>query len=344
MRKEIRSKSKRKWVVGGALFFGGIALLTTGFATWVVGLQITSQDASLGVQVDTAENKSQVFEAVLGSNAGIHLTEQHVKADGEIVGNDPGSATDFSITFSSLKITQGANATKPTYFEVDYSDTDPDGEGQIVNINNKITVNNDPNNKIGKTNSDETFTKVRADDRTYTYIDLNIKRIFLTSADLTEAKTAREDEKIVQWLLVAENAASVLITTGGLSEEEQVTTFRDLVEPEDSSSPTTQEQNAKAAYDTIVAEVVEEFKDATTAGGSWTGTNYAASDVTISELFKWGTYFDGVSPCTYYNAQFAAGKIGSTYDDVDKVYDELNAMHTALSVANGHVVIKLSAK
>ena len=62
MKKEINSKSKRKWVAGGLAVFASIALLTTGFATWVVGRQETNKDAQVNVTVDTAENKTLTFD------------------------------------------------------------------------------------------------------------------------------------------------------------------------------------------------------------------------------------------------------------------------------------------
>lgn len=36
MKKEIKSKSRRKWIIGGSLAFASVVLLTTGFATWVI--------------------------------------------------------------------------------------------------------------------------------------------------------------------------------------------------------------------------------------------------------------------------------------------------------------------
>lgn len=58
MRKELKSKSRRKWLLGGSLAFASVALLTTGFATWVIGTQKTSGDGQLHIGVDTAEDNS----------------------------------------------------------------------------------------------------------------------------------------------------------------------------------------------------------------------------------------------------------------------------------------------
>lgn len=58
MRKELKSKSRRKWLIGGSLAFASVALLTTGFATWVIGVSKTSGDGQVHIGVDTVEDKS----------------------------------------------------------------------------------------------------------------------------------------------------------------------------------------------------------------------------------------------------------------------------------------------
>lgn len=58
MRKELKSKSRRKWLLGGSLAFASVALLTTGFATWVIGTRQTSGDGQVHIGVDTAEDNS----------------------------------------------------------------------------------------------------------------------------------------------------------------------------------------------------------------------------------------------------------------------------------------------
>lgn len=68
MRKELKSKSRRKWLIGGSLAFASIALLTTGFATWVIGTQKTSGDGQLNIGVDTAEDNSVELTFSLDEN------------------------------------------------------------------------------------------------------------------------------------------------------------------------------------------------------------------------------------------------------------------------------------
>jgi hypothetical protein len=58
MRKELKSKSRRKWLLGGSLAFASVALLTTGFATWVIGTTKTSGDGKVNIGVDTAQDNS----------------------------------------------------------------------------------------------------------------------------------------------------------------------------------------------------------------------------------------------------------------------------------------------
>ena len=56
MRKKVMSTSKRKWIVSGLLGFGAVALLTTGFATWVVGVQKTKTDVEIDSTVEGTKN------------------------------------------------------------------------------------------------------------------------------------------------------------------------------------------------------------------------------------------------------------------------------------------------
>ena len=76
MKKEINSKSRRKWIRGGLAAFASVALLTTGFAVWVVGVQKNKVNGDIGVTVDTAQNESVVFKFNLDSaDSAIELKE-----------------------------------------------------------------------------------------------------------------------------------------------------------------------------------------------------------------------------------------------------------------------------
>lgn len=113
MKKSTRRSSRRKWVVGGIAFFGSIALLTTGFATWVVGVQQDKQEGDVGVTVETTTNSSIRFEAVLDDKA-IKLKETEAKKDGKILSEEKPDPEALDITFSTFKITLGKEATRPT--------------------------------------------------------------------------------------------------------------------------------------------------------------------------------------------------------------------------------------
>lgn len=80
MKKEINSKSRRKWIRGGLAAFASVALLTTGFAVWVVGVSNTDTNNDVTVNVDTAKNNSISFEMeIIGSNT-ITLAESKTTA------------------------------------------------------------------------------------------------------------------------------------------------------------------------------------------------------------------------------------------------------------------------
>lgn len=79
MKKEINSKSRRKWIMGGLAAFASVALLTTGFAVWVVGTSKIGDDKDVQVKVDTAKNNSISFNLTLDTNT-IKLEESTATA------------------------------------------------------------------------------------------------------------------------------------------------------------------------------------------------------------------------------------------------------------------------
>lgn len=91
MRKELKSKSRRKWLISGSLAFASVALLTTGFATWVIGTRQTSGDGQLNIGVDTAQDNSveltfslaedKIFVAEDAGNTNSNLTIERDEAD-----------------------------------------------------------------------------------------------------------------------------------------------------------------------------------------------------------------------------------------------------------------------
>lgn len=153
MKKEINSKTKRKWIMGGLAAFASIAMLTTGFAVWVVGVQQTEKDNNVNVKVDTAENQTLYFDMQLSdTDSNIVLAEAaevntgFVKAQGAEVVAKP-----LQITFSTITIRYGKySKIKPT--KIQFS---------IDGANHKVQAGGD---KIGGRTRNE-------DDTDWTYID-----------------------------------------------------------------------------------------------------------------------------------------------------------------------------
>ena len=122
MKKELTSKNKRKWIVGGVVFFSAVALLTTGFATWIIGVTAIKQDGTVNVAVDTAKNESVYLTATL-SDASIALNETvNTNGEGNVVTVTDATADALKISFSELKITYGKDYTfnfTKLHFELD---------------------------------------------------------------------------------------------------------------------------------------------------------------------------------------------------------------------------------
>ena len=146
MKKEINSKSKRKWVAGGLAAFASIALLTTGFATWVVGNTSLKGEGMVTVDVDTAVNKNIEFTATI-DDAQIKLGEtssetgdnKFVKTDGPVDG-------DLKISFSALKIVYGRD-----------SGFNPANQKLKFSIDANKTVNAPAEDPFGRTESGLTY-------------------------------------------------------------------------------------------------------------------------------------------------------------------------------------------
>ncbi len=97
MRKELKSKSRRKWLLGGSLAFASVALLTTGFATWVIGTSKPSGDGQVHIGVDTAQDNS------------VELTFSLDENDNEIFVTEDADTVDWNIKIKDLNIVVGEN-------------------------------------------------------------------------------------------------------------------------------------------------------------------------------------------------------------------------------------------
>ena len=179
MKKDLKSKSKRKWIVGGVLLFGGVALLTTGFATWVIGVNRTTQNNNANVTVQGTENESVKLTVEL-TDSTITVSEKHTKAANEIIGTKAEEKeTDFKI---GLKITIEAgaayvNANNITGVNFSWGA----GKDTIQIKDGDVETNVTSNNLV---NASETNYRAAGP---YTYLDINKETISIN--DFTSSST-----------------------------------------------------------------------------------------------------------------------------------------------------------
>lgn len=248
--RKLKTSEKRKWIVNGLLAFGAVALLTTGFATWIVGVNQREASGGVNVQVDTAQknNVSFTFE-VLESNKDIYVGEKTSSSSNNFVnitGNNE-KDTDFTVGIK-ITIEVGADvANKPTKvaLAINYAGKGLDAEtDNTAATGNKVTYE-----KVSapKTHKD----MIEGESASFTYIDINDSFAALT--------------------LPSEDGNGWKIT----------------------------ESNGDLKYEY---------------------TNDAAV------MFKWGTYFDGDAPSTFYNQLYKGGTLANTSEDVNIVYGQLQAM------------------
>lgn len=177
MRKEINSKSKRKWIMGGLAAFTSISLLTTGFAVWYVGVNNTKVEQNVNVVVDTANNNSIIFTLTLSSN-NIYLEESAAVTSGSIVTvNSVTSKTSsesggfltnpLRISYTDLRITYG-DTSNFDYDTIEFSIEEP-ASGETDATYASVKVKED-NNKLGKTTNPSTSSYQRTGSA-FTYLE-----------------------------------------------------------------------------------------------------------------------------------------------------------------------------
>lgn len=108
MRKELKSKSRRKWLLGGSLTFASVALLTTGFATWVIGVHKPSGDGQADIDVDTVQDKSAELTFSLNENK-IFVAEDVGKSNPNLTieRKEADTKPDWNIEIKDLSIVVG---------------------------------------------------------------------------------------------------------------------------------------------------------------------------------------------------------------------------------------------
>ena len=205
MKKKLRNSSFRKAVINGVLIFGGVALLTTGFATWIIGVnQSTANDDVTTVTVDTAEKNNLMLTFSLegeGTKSAVHIGEAHdPAADGNDFINMPveNKETDFSIT-PKITLEVGDNVkSKPT--EITLAFNYQPGES----FSNYVTQ--DLNEKAG-----DMITHKNTD--TYTLIDVDNDAV---KAKLTLPDYSSEEATGgANWEVKKENNVTTLTYKGG---------------------------------------------------------------------------------------------------------------------------------
>lgn len=190
MKRKIKSSDRRKWIVGGSALLVGAALLTTGTATYVVGIQKLMDNANIGVTVDTAENKSVEIKAnISDTDKTIHLGEKEVISSGVVRNED--KTGDMQVTFSSIVVTYGKDyLVGNETLEISFAIPTTIIEGyQAENWDNTVNAKN------SVTDADADKLNIRTGE-TYTYIDTAT----INTSDLSKPATSTSGQnKVLTW-------------------------------------------------------------------------------------------------------------------------------------------------
>lgn len=218
MRKDFKSKSKKKWIAGGILLFGGIALLTTGFATWVVGVNKTKEDKDHTIVVEGTESDSFALYVTLKEDK-LNVGENHTRGEGEIFGSKDSAGTDFSFQ-AEFKIEVGkSSALLPDKISFDFhyftagTDKAETKDNFKTTDNNKFTIKGDETDIAG-INATELHTL----NTELTYLDINEASTLTVDTDGTAASgwvrtettstltfTATKTVEVLKWGTYFEN-------------------------------------------------------------------------------------------------------------------------------------------
>lgn len=208
MRKLI-SASKRKWVLGGILGFAAVALTTTGFATWIVGVNATTSDGTVGVTVDTALNNGVELKLVLGEDSAIELKEANsstgpvVTVTGNDTVKDPLQISVNTFTLEVGKQFLNSNTITGVEFKLKYA-IDDSTKDIKDNAKNKVT-----DNKIGEKRTGTEWEYISAPET-----------IGFTNTDITA--TATGDPSTYEYTI---NAETLNFRWGSFFENKSPATF-----------------------------------------------------------------------------------------------------------------------
>lgn len=215
MKKKLRNSSFRKAVINGVLIFGGVALLTTGFATWIIGATTTQVDGETNVTVDTARTNNIVLEVELKEKS-VSISEE--SASGKFVTIEEGKATDFSVT-ADVTLTVGSGVPekeRPTKITIDFNPGETGG-----------VAYNDPNDATGAndvTVEEETSIRKVA---TYTYLDIATTEYVLPTQEGTPANgfTMKTDKATKDITYTATDLDITLFKWGSFFDNKTPSTF-----------------------------------------------------------------------------------------------------------------------
>lgn len=228
MKKEINLKSRRKWIMGGLAAFASVALLTTGFAVWIVGVQKDKANGDVKVNVDTARNENIEFTAKLKDSI-IRLAEPTVVNEtGKFV--KTGTFTDdikqdFDISFDSfvIKVGKGVAANYDCVkLSLITNPSDEDGKTADVNYVDNLAVKDE----IGTLAQADGLTKKRVAKGTYfdlaeTVIDLPTG----TTLDSATGLTRKEENSYITYTMATDQTFAIFFKWGTFFGEVSPCTF-----------------------------------------------------------------------------------------------------------------------
>lgn len=151
MKKETKKKSSRKLIIGGSLIFASAILLSTGFATWIIGSQQQSTEGKTKVNVDTAQNNSVVLSGSIAESDTLTICETTSTENWLTVDNSSMTA-DFTVAITNVKITAGSDwINSHTINSIDITIKDSVAADTDKGIAAYTNPNKTTTNKIGTT-------------------------------------------------------------------------------------------------------------------------------------------------------------------------------------------------
>lgn len=194
MRKKVMSTSKRKWIVSGLLGFGAVALLTTGFATWVVGVNKSNTTIDPSTTVEGTKNSmiNLSLSFATEDDKKVCVSENNVK--GTFIKTEAESpATDFVVK-PTIKIEIGRSLGQEAQgvtFELGYKEV----------LDQYFPLANEAKHKASAIDDNKvlipTATKThKAKTEPYTYFDISNESALTIPvlSDTTKWKTVSTDE------------------------------------------------------------------------------------------------------------------------------------------------------